>query len=188
MRASALPSAPPSAASTDAFEALVLAHHGPIYRYLRRMTGRTSEAEDLAQDTFLRAYRAFVGLPQDTNHRAWLYTIATNAYRNHVRAERRRKSAHATVRVIRHGLGHENPEAETLAGETRSALDTAIRGLPLKQRAAFTMRKLEELDYETIGDCLECSTESARAHVFQATRKIRAIVDSKLGGRARRSS
>ena len=101
---------------------------------------------------------------------------------------RSKASAHATVRVVRRLVEDDGPEARTLADETRSAVETAIRGLPLKQRLAFTMRKLEGLEYESIGACLECSAESARAHVFQATRKIRATIDERVGGRGRRTS
>jgi RNA polymerase sigma-70 factor (ECF subfamily) len=191
MRALCLPSVSPGTTPADAFEAVVLAHHGDIHRFLNRVTGRASEAEDLAQETFLRAYRAFAGLPPDTNHRAWLYTIATNAFRNHLRSERRRKTAHATVRVIRRDVELDGPEAQALAGEARSVIEIAIRSLPVKQRLAFTMRKLEELDYESIGASLDCSAETARAHVFQALRKlskIRNILDGHAARRARTTS
>jgi len=188
MHALPLPNAPPDATPSDEFEVIVLTHHRDIHRYLRRMTGRVSEAEDLAQETFLRAYRAFAGLPPDTNHRSWLYTIATNAYRNHLRSERRRKTVHATVRVIRREVELDGPEARALAGEVASVIQTVICRLPLKQRLAFTMRKLEELDYESIGASLDCSAETARAHVFQALRKIRTILDGHATRRARRTS
>ena len=170
------------------FEAIVLTHHDEIHRYLRRVTGHTGEAEDLAQETFLRAFRAFAGLPCPTNHRAWLYTIATNAYRNHLRSTRRCKTAHATVRVTRREIDTDGPEAAALADEIRTVVETGIRRLPLKQRLAFTMRKLEELDYDSIGTSLGCSAESARAHVFQALRKIRMMLDGHAIRPTRRTS
>ena len=64
-----------------------------------------------------------------------------------------------------------------MAGEMKTLTEAAIRRLPLKQRLAFTLRKLHELDYEAIGQSLECSPESARAHVFQALRKIRTTLN-----------
>ena len=70
------------------FEAILEAHHAEIYRYLRRVIARAAEAEDLSQETFLRAYRAYRALSPDANVRAWLFTIATNLSRNHFRAER----------------------------------------------------------------------------------------------------
>jgi RNA polymerase sigma factor (sigma-70 family) len=182
------PTAGPAGPSASPFEAIVLIHHGEIHRYLCRLTARTSEAEDMAQETFLRAYRAWAGLPSDTNHRAWLYTIATNIYRNHVRSERRRRSAHATVRVTRRQIDVHGPEGAAVAGELRALTESAIRALPLKQRLAFCMRKLEELDYDSIGRSLDCSAETARAHVFQALRKIRTALDGHALPSTRRTS
>ncbi|TMQ26872.1 MAG: RNA polymerase sigma factor [Candidatus Rokuibacteriota bacterium] len=160
-----------------AFEAVVATHHGEIYRYLRRLAYRGAEADDLSQETFLRAYRARHRLTPDANVRAWLFTIATNVFRNHVRSERRRRVAHASLQVTRRELDLDGPEAAVLAGEVRTLTEAAIRRLPLKQRLAFTLRKLHELDYELIGQSLDCSAESARAHVFQALRKIRTTLN-----------
>lgn len=160
-----------------AFEAVVATHHGEIYRYLRRLAYRGAEADDLSQETFLRAYRARHRLTPDANVRAWLFTIATNVFRNHVRSERRRRVAHASLQVTRRELDLDGPEAEALASEVRTLTEAAIHRLPLKQRLAFTLRKLHELDYELIGQSLDCSAESARAHVFQALRKIRTTLN-----------
>jgi RNA polymerase sigma-70 factor, ECF subfamily len=157
----------------ERFDALVAAHHGEIYRYLLRATSRRSEADDLAQDTFLRAYRAHRALPPDANARAWLFTIASNVAKNHFRDESRRRQAHAAVRETRSETDGTGPEGATLFNEARAVLDTAVAGLPLKQRLAFTLRKVHDLDYDTIARSLDCSPDSARAHVFQALRKIR---------------
>ncbi|HET7342138.1 MAG TPA: RNA polymerase sigma factor [Methylomirabilota bacterium] len=159
------------------FEAVVTAHHGEIYRYLRRLTMRAAEADDLSQETFLRAYRARERLGADANVRAWLFTIATNVFRNHVRSEKRRRAAHDTVRATRRETEVDGPEEQVVAGEVRSLAEHAIRRLPLKQRLAFTLRKLHELEYDVIGRSLDCSPDSARAHVFQALRKIRTTLN-----------
>jgi RNA polymerase sigma-70 factor (ECF subfamily) len=162
---------------TTAFDGYVTAHHGEIFRYLRRLSWRASEADDLAQETFLRAYRAWAALADGANVRAWLFTIATNVYRNHVRSERRRQAAHATVRATRPEVDPDGPEEEAMARQIRSLTEAAIRQLPLKQRLAFTLRKLHELDYDVIGQTLDCTPDTARAHVFQALRKIRTTLD-----------
>ncbi len=159
------------------FEEILEAHHAEIYRYLRRVTSRAAEAEDLSQETFLRAYRAYRVLTPDANVRAWLFTIATNLSRNHFRAERRRTRAHAEVRAARIETDGAGPEGETILNEARSRLDHVVARLPLKQRLAFLLRKVHDLDYEAIGQSLGCSNDSARAHVFQALRKIRRDLD-----------
>src|SRR5438876_1280556 len=157
----------------ERFDTLVATHHREIYRYLARTTFRTSEADDLAQETFLRAYRAHRTLPPDANARAWLFAIATNVAKNHFRSESRRRRAHAAVRETRNETDGAGPEGETLFNEARALLDTVVAGLPLKQRLAFTLRKVHDLDYDAIARSLDCSPHSARAHVFQALRKIR---------------
>jgi len=156
------------------FDQAVTTHHAEIHRYLRRATARATEADDLSQETFLRAYRAWHRLPADANVRAWLFAIATNLVRNHARGESRRRRAYAEVRVTRTEAAADGPEGMTLFNEARQLVETVVTRLPLKQRLAFVLRKVHDLDYDAIGESLECSSESARAHVFQALKKIRA--------------
>jgi RNA polymerase sigma-70 factor (ECF subfamily) len=155
------------------FETVVGAHHAEIYRYIRRVTARAAEAEDLSQETFLRAYRAYRTLGPEANVRAWLFAIATNLTRNHFRSEKRRRVAYQAASVDRRDADPDDPEDEARLSEARTLLESTVRGLPLKQRQAFIMRKIHDLDYEAIGQSLACSAESARAHVFQALKKIR---------------
>jgi RNA polymerase sigma-70 factor (ECF subfamily) len=150
------------------FEAVMELHHAEIFRYLRRVTARASDADDLSQETFLRAWKAYRRLDGEANVRAWLFTIATNLARNHFRNERRRRQAQASARSVRSELDGSAPD-----GETRTRLDMVVASLPLKQRLAFAQRKIHDLDYEAIARSLNCSAETARAHVFQALKKIR---------------
>jgi RNA polymerase sigma-70 factor, ECF subfamily len=155
------------------FDTIVGAHHAEIYRYIRRVTSRATEAEDLSQETFLRAYRAYRTLGPEANVRAWLFAIATNLTRNHFRSEKRRRVAYQAASVDRREADPEGPEDEARLREASTRLESTVYGLPLKQRQAFIMRKIHDLDYGAIGQSLGCSAESARAHVFQALRKIR---------------
>ena len=159
------------------FETIVGAHHAEIYRYIRRVTSRATEAEDLSQETFLRAYRAYRTLGPEANVRAWLFAIATNLTRNHFRSEKRRRVAHQAASVERRDTDPEGPEDAARFGEARRLVETTVGRLPLKQRQAFIMRKIHDLDYDAIGASLECSAESARANVFQALKKIRRGLD-----------
>jgi RNA polymerase sigma-70 factor (ECF subfamily) len=163
------------------FESIVAAHHGEIHRYLARVTSRGSDADDLSQETFLRAFRAHRALPGDANVRAWLFTIATNLYRNHVRGEVRRRRAMAAASTDGYGSAPGWPEGVAQLNETRARIDRIVGELPFKQRMAFTMRKMHELEYDAIGEALTCSAESARAHVFQALKKIRRGLDDLNG-------
>jgi RNA polymerase sigma factor (sigma-70 family) len=161
----------------EPFEAVVASHHAEIYRYLRRVTTRASEAEDLSQEAFLRAFRAYRALPPDANVRAWMFAIATNLYRNYVRTESRRRAAPATVRGRTRESDGEGPEREALFNEAKAVLERVIDGLPVRQRLAFVLRKIHDLSYGEIARSLDCSEESARAHVFQAFRKVRQGLD-----------
>ncbi len=155
------------------FEAVLETHHAEIFRYLRRVTARSSDADDLSQETFLRAWKAYRRLDGGANVRAWLFTIATNLARNHFRDERRRRNAQAQARSVRSEFDGAQPDGEAVFNETRTRLDAAVARLPLKQRLAFVQRKIHDLDYEAIARSLGCSAETARAHVFQALRKLR---------------
>jgi RNA polymerase sigma-70 factor (ECF subfamily) len=121
----------------------------------------------------VRAYKAYQALPADANVRAWLFTIATNLCRNHYRAEKRRRQAMAVAAAGASERGPTWPEGEAIVNQVSSQLDRIVAALPLKQRLAFTLRKVHELEYDAIAESLHCSAESARAHVFQALRKIR---------------
>ena len=166
----------------DAFEAVVGAHHAEIRRYLLRITARASDADDLSQETFFRAFRAYHALPPGANVRAWLFTIATNLGRNHFRAQSRRRRAYAVAAQEAPVGAPAVADSQVLADEARARIERVIGGLPEKQRLAFIMRKMHELDYTEIGTSLRCSEESARAHVFQALRKIRRGLDGHLTG------
>lgn len=153
-----------------------------VYSYLLRFTRNPPDAQDLFQETFLRAHRAYTTLPENADHRAWLMRIAVNLSKNYVRDRQRR-----TRVLVGEGQG---PHAEeiplTTAGadvedrmisrETAQTLLAAIAALPFRQRTALVQRQLEGLDYQTIAANLQCSPESARAHVYQALRKLRLSV------------
>src|SRR5262245_29846370 len=104
----------------ETFETVVAVHHPEIHRYLRRMTARSSEAEDLSQETFLRAYRAYAALPENANVRAWLFAIATNLFRNHVRSEKRRSTFRAVVLATTSETVGTGPDGESEYRETRT--------------------------------------------------------------------
>ncbi len=160
------------------FDVVVSAHHTEIYRYLRRILGQEDGVDDLSQETFLHAYRAYPALPPDANVRAWLFSIATNLAKNHYRSESRRRRAYAELRTATSQIGG-SVEAEAVAREAGALVEEIIGQLPLKQRAAFTQRKIHGMDYEAIGKSLDCSADSARAHVFQALKKIRKALDGR---------
>jgi RNA polymerase sigma-70 factor (ECF subfamily) len=170
------------------FEAMIATHHAEIYRYILRTTGRTVDADDISQETFLRAYRAWRALPADANARAWLFAIATNLCRNHFRARTRRHRAYEAVRATARETDALAPDGIAIGRQMSAAIDAVVARLPFKQRVAFLERKIHGLDYDAIGRSLDCSAESARAHVFQALRKIRQVLDRDVLGEKKGSA
>ena len=161
------------------FTHLVTQHHAEIYRYLVRVIGRVSDADDLSQETFLRAFRACLSGGPNGDPRAWLFAIATNLTKNHFRAQKRRRRAQDELSRGAASLP-DRSEGEGSGRELGEAVEQIVAELPLKQRLAFVQRKVHGFEYETIAENLGCSPESARANVFQATKKIRSVLDGAL--------
>jgi RNA polymerase sigma-70 factor (ECF subfamily) len=175
------------------FTHLVNQHHGEIYRYLVRVTGRVTDADDLSQETFLRAFRACMcgggpnAAPSHTTGgpnaepRAWLFAIATNLTKNHFRAKKRLRRA--KDELARGAASLPDSSSDGSGRELGEAVERIVAELPLKQRIAFVQRKVHGFEYETIAENLGCSPESARANVFQATKKIRRELDGHAADR-----
>ncbi len=153
---------PATAART--FGELLARHEREIFSYALRLTGSRHDAEDLYQDTFLAAFRAWPP-PRRDNERAWLYRIATNKA---IDGARRRR-----VTVAVDDLRLAAPERD---GVTVLDLANAIRLLPAGQRAAFVLRTVEGRPYREIALTLECTEEAARTRVSDAVKKVRAAM------------
>lgn len=146
------------------FGELIERHEREILVYALRLTGARADAEDLFQETFLAAFRAWPPARRD-NERAWLYRIATNKAIDGAR-RRRPVVSLADLRVAA-------PERD---GVSLLDLSHAIRELPPGQRAAFVLRSVEGRPYREIAETLECSEEAARTRVSDALRKVRAAM------------
>jgi RNA polymerase sigma-70 factor, ECF subfamily len=143
------------------FGELLERHEREIFAYVLRLSGNRAEADDLYQETFLAAFRAWPP-PRAGNERAWLYRIATNKAIDRVRRTRRI--------VPLDDLRLAAPERD---GVTLSDLGAAVRALPTGQRAAFVLRKVEGRTYAEIADALGCSEEAARSRVAEAMKKVK---------------
>jgi RNA polymerase sigma-70 factor (ECF subfamily) len=165
------------------FAEIVTLHQEAVYRFLLRFTRNISDAQDLFQDTFLRAHRAYAALPKDANVRAWLMRIAINLTKNYVRDRQRRRRVivDSEVEFSPQGkqeiLAPSDTEGIMISREITQTLLTAIDTLPFRQRVALVQRQFEGLEYPKIAANLGCSPESARAHVYQALRKLRVALD-----------
>jgi RNA polymerase sigma-70 factor (ECF subfamily) len=154
------------------FSKLLESHEREIYRFAYRMTGNPEDASDLLQETFLRAFKAFPRLPRDANHRAWLYRIAHRQALNLFRSRRVRKTEPLNeARALQDSNGH--PESLEETRRLARALGEVIRALSPRQRSALLLKKYEGLSYADVAAILGSTEENARAHVYQAMKKIR---------------
>lgn len=154
------------------FTELLESHEKEIYRFVYRMTGNAEDASDLLQETFLRAFRAFPRLPADANHRAWLYRIAHRQALNLFRSRKIRRTEPLEEAIALQD-SNEHPESLSETRHLAQALRRLIRDLTVRQRCALLLRKYEGLSYAEVADVLGSSEENARAHVYQAMKKIR---------------
>jgi len=152
--------------------ARMLAMHGlELARHLRRIVRDDAAAQDLLQDTLLRAHKALTRLGEGANERAWLYRIATNAALNHLRDRARERKA--LERAAHEMDVHTGGDRADTDGDRRDALWRRVAELPERQRVALTLRVADELDYDEIARRMGCTQAAARANVYQATRKLR---------------
>lgn len=156
------------------FEELLHQYQAEILRYLIRLTNSSDWAEDLLQETFLKAFRSLPSLNSHSNARAWLYRIATNTALDHFKRDKI-----ARAHLDSNGLDALEAPAGSKPSEpldqrrlARNVM-TKIFALPPRQKVALILQKLEGMKYTEIARSLNCSEQTARAHVFQAMKKLR---------------
>jgi RNA polymerase sigma-70 factor (ECF subfamily) len=154
-----------------AFAELVERYWNRLYRWLYHLAHDRHAAEDLAQETFLKAFAGLRKFRPGTNFGAWLFRIGHNNFANHYRATRRREALPDDLPARGHG-----PEAEAQGHETQQALAQAVKRLPTDFRAALLLRAEEGLSFRQIADVLGLTEETARWRVFKARQKLLAVL------------
>jgi RNA polymerase sigma-70 factor (ECF subfamily) len=154
------------------FEAVLERYQSEIFRFAVHLTRNHADADDLYQETVLKAYKAFDRLDGEANHRAWLYRIATNTFLS----DRRKRGRERPLDDVQVSLipGEATDDAARLdAGSLLREVDAFVSSLPDKQRLALILRKYHDLSYADIAKNLRCSEAAARANVHEALRKLR---------------
>jgi len=171
-----------TAVAQPAFEDILQWHESEIHRFALRLTGNPSDADDLYQETMLKAYRAFGRLALESNHRAWLYRIASNTFLS----DRRKRNRLDSLDQLDASIGFDlpAPEADHAAGLDAQALlgevVAFIAALPPKQRIALTLRKFHGLGYDEIALTLACGEGAVRTNVHVALTKLRECFGERL--------
>ena len=162
------------------FALLLQKYRLPLVNFLFRMVRDAATAEDLAQDVFLRVYRARKQYSPSAKFTTWLFRIATNLALNSVRDNRyRRMDVSIDAPVEEDEAPRELPAREMRIDEHMAERDRAefirraIAALPEKQRAAVLLHKYEEMDYGEIAKVLECSESALKSLLFRAYETLR---------------
>src|SRR5208282_6038954 len=164
------------------FNYLATKYHRPMIHFLYRMVGNQAVAEELAQEVFLRVYRARSSYRAEARFSTWLYRIATNLAVNHARDTRHERSAQ-TVYLDQPDeetgttpdVADDEPTAEQqlLRDERMTAIRRHVMALPERQRTAVLMHKYQGMDYREIGEVLKLSESATKSLLFRAYQTLR---------------
>ncbi|MCH9692910.1 MAG: RNA polymerase sigma factor RpoE [Gammaproteobacteria bacterium] len=158
-----------------AFDLLVLKYQHKIVNLVMRYVRDPELAQDIAQEAFIKAYRALPRFRGDSAFYTWMYRIAVNTAKNHLAAQRRRPmdveldmqdpdqyDLHAKLKET------DTPEGVTLSNELKETVERAIAALPEDLRTAIVLRELEGMSYEEIAQTMECPVGTVRSRIFRA--------------------
>ena len=171
-----------------AFDLLVRKYQHRVLKLVGRFVSDAAEAEDVAQEAFLKAYRALASFRGDSAFYTWLYRIAINTAKNALVSNRRRPvdfdlDLQDPEQYDRHARLKEGdtPEGVLLTEEIRSVVEKAMEQLPEDLRTAIVLRELEGLSYEEIAEAMDCPVGTVRSRIFRAReaidRKLKPLLD-----------
>ncbi len=155
------------------FHQLVELYSPRLYRLAFRMTQQAQDAEDLVQETFLRAYRAWPGFDARASASTWLYRICVNAGLDWMRRRRSRPQTAPQEDPPEAVSGSPDPERLALNREARQRIGAALAGLSPKERAAFALRHCENWSIAEIGAALGLREAATKNTIFRGVRKLR---------------
>ncbi len=185
------------AGDQKAFELLVIKYQRRIQRLIGRMVRDVDLVEDIAQETFIRAYRALAQFRGEAQFYTWLYRIAVNTAkkalmdlkRNPTVSENAYKSDDddETSRVENELTSSETPEAVLASKEIAEIINAAMQDLPEELREAITLREIEGLSYEEISQAMNCPIGTVRSRIFRAREaisvKVKPLLENQAGKR-----
>ena len=170
-----------------AFELLVIKYQRRLQRLIGRLVRDTDLVEDIAQETFIRAYRALPQFRGESQFYTWLYRIAVNTAKKFLQERKRsptmsdrafvaNEDNDETFRVVAEPINDETPESVLAAKEIAAAVNSGLAALPLDLRQALTLREIEGLSYEEIAAVMDCPMGTVRSRIFRA----RELISAKL--------
>ncbi|WP_372778045.1 RNA polymerase sigma factor RpoE [Litorivivens sp.] len=172
-----------------AYDMLVLKYQHKIFGLISRYVKDSDEIQDVAQEAFIKAYRALPKFRGESAFYTWLYRIAINTAKNYlVSRSRRPPSIDVDVGDAEFYDGADglrdtdNPENVLFGNELKAVVDTAIQALPEDLRTALTLREFDGLSYEDIADVMDCPVGTVRSRIFRAREAVDEKVKAQMGG------
>ncbi len=166
----------------DAFDSLVRLHFARTYTLLFRMIGNHEDAEDLAQECFLRAHGSLRWFRGEASFSTWLYRIALHLSRDHFRKRARSERPLLEAEDNEPQSPGQGPAEESARRELALGLRACLERLPHKLRAALVLRTQEGLEYDEIAEVLSVTPQTARVHVMKARRRLERWLEPWTGG------
>jgi RNA polymerase sigma-70 factor, ECF subfamily len=177
-----------------AFDALVRKYQHKLVKLVMRYVRNPAEAEDIAQEAFIKAYRALPQFRGDSAFYTWLYRIAINTAKNAVVSRDRspieynidrNDATEESYDMQGRMRDSETPEGLVLTDEIRSTVNAAIEALPEDLKTAIVLRELDGLSYEEIAAAMDCPVGTVRSRIFRAReaidRRLREVFEGGLG-------
>ena len=167
----------------NAFQSLVERHSKYVFHVAYRLTGSSQDAEDVVQETFLKAYRQLSRFEARADFRTWLHRIAVNCSIDYIRARRSREIGHDIADLEDAAAAdlslaaHAAPDRLALSAEIDERVKEALGGLTAMERAAFMLRHVEGRPIREVAAALGLKTEAAKNSIFRAVRKMRAALE-----------
>jgi RNA polymerase sigma-70 factor, ECF subfamily len=156
-----------------AFDELVRRHQRAIFTVARRYLRNDADAADVAQQTFVRAFKALDGFRGAASVRSWLYRIAINVALNHVRDHAREKSQEIEEnRLTTNATGPQR----IIAGEDAARLRAAIAELPPKQRMVLELRVFDDLSFREVAELADCTENAAKVNFHYAVKRLKELL------------
>ncbi len=172
------------AGDSDGFRILVQRHSRSVFRLAYRLTGNEFDAEDVVQETFLRAYRQLDNYESRSSFGTWIYRIASNYALDLIRSRSRHSALRAAADDSNGGniLDHiktSDPQQDRVyySAQVREKLDSALDDLSLQERTAFVLRHFEGKSIDEIGAVLSLGTSATKNSIFRAVRKLRELLE-----------
>ena len=172
-----------------AFDMLVMKYQHRIMGLISRYVHDADEVQDVAQEAFIKAYKALPRFRGDSAFYTWMYRIAINTAKNHlVSRSRRPPGTDVELEDAEYYEGGgalrelENPENALFGSELKAVVESAIGNLPDDLRTAVTLREFDGLSYEDIADIMDCPVGTVRSRIFRAREAIDKQVREQLDG------